>query len=140
MCCYRCAMTNAAHRDRPLEVLIVEDNRDARTVLRMMLARGYGYVVHEAADGESAVRFALERRPDVALVDIGLPDIDGYAVARRIRAALDGDAMLLIALTGYGTPEDVALALESGFDMHLVKPVDTRALAGIFDGLSRPGR
>ena len=122
------------------EVLIVEDHRDARTVLRMMLSRGYGYVVHEAADGESGVRAALEKKPDVALIDIGLPDIDGHAVAREIRAGLNGHRMLLIALTGYGAPEDVCLAREAGFDLHLVKPVEHSALVRIFDELQTRNR
>lgn len=121
----------------PLKILIVEDNRDARTTMRMLLTMGHGHIVYEAADGASGVRSALELRPDVALIDLGLPDIDGHEVARRIRAQLDANAIVLIALTGYGTAEDQRLTRESGFDVHLVKPVESAALLRIFDGICR---
>lgn len=121
---------------RALEVLIVEDHRDARTTMRMLLTLHHGHVVHEAADGASALRIALEERPDVALIDVGLPDMSGHEVARRIRAALGPDAILLVAVTGYGSADDRRLAHEAGFDFHLVKPVDPQALARIFDGVA----
>ena len=119
---------------RALEVLIVEDHRDARTTMRMLLTLHHGHVVHEAADGASALRIALENPPEVALIDVGLPDMSGYEVARRIRAAL-GPAIVLVAVTGYGSPDDRRLAHDAGFDFHLVKPVDPKALAGIFDSV-----
>lgn len=119
---------------RALEVLIVEDHRDARTTMRMLLTLHHGHVVHEAADGASALRIALENPPEVALIDVGLPDMSGYEVARRIRAAL-GPAIVLVAVTGYGSPDDRRLAHDAGFDFHLVKPVDPNALAGIFDSV-----
>jgi CheY-like chemotaxis protein len=84
--------------------------------------------VHEAEDGPTGVRLALAVRPDVALVDIGLPGFDGYEVAREIRAALDG-SVRLVALTGYGLPEDAQRAKSAGFDEHVVKPVDEATLA-----------
>ena len=121
---------------RALEVLIVEDNRDARTTMRMLLTLHHGHVVHEAADGASALRIALENPPDVALIDVGLPDMSGHEVARRIRAAL-GSAIVLVAVTGYGSPDDRRLAHEAGFDFHLVKPVEPKALARILDGVAR---
>ena len=121
----------------PLKVLIVEDNRDARTTMRMLLTLGHGHVVYEAADGASGVASALELRPDVALIDVGLPDVDGHEVARRIRAVLDASEIVLIALTGYGTAEDRRLAREAGFDIHLVKPVESSALLKIFEGVRR---
>jgi len=125
--------TAAAHT--PLKVLLVEDNRDARTTLRMLLSMAYGHTVLEAADGSSGVRSAVESKPDVALIDVGLPDIDGHEVARRIRAQLD-TAIVLIALTGYGTAEDQRLAVEAGFDLHLVKPVQSADLVRIFEGIA----
>jgi CheY-like chemotaxis protein len=124
-----CRPMSATPQSRaPLRVLIIEDNRDVRTTLRMLLSMGYGYVVYEAADGASGVRAALDEKPDAALIDLGLPDIDGYEVARRIRARLDRDSILLIALTGYGDIEDQQRTQAAGFDIHLVKPVDSAAL------------
>jgi two-component system, sensor histidine kinase len=117
----------------PLKILLVEDNPDARTTLRMLLTIGYGYTVYEAPDGASGTQSALDLRPDVALIDIGLPDVDGHDVARRIRAVLDRDAILLVALTGYGTAEDRRRTREAGFDVHLVKPVDAADLVKILD-------
>lgn len=121
----------------PLKVLIVEDNADARTTLRMLLSMGFGHEVYEASDGAGGARLALEVRPDVALVDLGLPDVDGHEVARRIRASLDRSAIVLIALTGFGSAEDQRLTQQSGFDMHLVKPVEPAELGRIFDGIAR---
>jgi two-component system, sensor histidine kinase len=85
-------------------ILIVEDNADARGALRMLLELD-GHVVETAAEGTEAIEVALTKDPDIALVDIGLPGIDGYEVARRVRAR-DPRRPLLIALTGYGQPED----------------------------------
>src|SRR5688500_16448509 len=121
----------------PLEILLVEDHRDSRTTMRMLLTLHHGHVVHEAADGASAVRLALETRPQVALVDVGLPDMTGHEVARHIRAALGPDGIVLIAVTGYGSADDRRLAEEAGFDFHLVKPVEWSALARIFEGIVR---
>jgi CheY-like chemotaxis protein len=109
-------------------VLVVEDNADGREMLRTMLEY-YGHEVHEAADGAAAVEIAARMRPDVAVVDIGLPGIDGYTVARRFRAAEGGGNMWLIALTGYGSESDRRQAVEAGFDAHLTKPVDPQRLA-----------
>jgi two-component system CheB/CheR fusion protein len=107
---------------RPLSILVVEDNADARATLEMLLEME-GYHVTGAQTGAEAVERAAPPL-DVALVDIGLPDIDGYEVARRIRRTEHGKAAYLVALTGYGQPEDRQRALEAGFDTHLVKPVD----------------
>jgi CheY-like chemotaxis protein len=100
----------------------VEDNRDSRSALRL-LPEFSGHQVEEAADGEEGVRKALAWGPEVAVVDIGLPLLDGYGVARRLKAALGGRA-LLIALTGYGSPEDKRRAIEAGFAHHLTKPAE----------------
>jgi CheY-like chemotaxis protein len=105
----------------PRRVLVIEDNDDAREMLRNLL-RLFGHEVHEACDGAVGLEEARRLRPDAALIDIGLPGMDGYEVARRIRADLPGAR--LVALTGYGQPEDRERALAAGFDVHLVKPVD----------------
>ena len=102
-------------------VLVIEDNEDAREMLRNLL-HILGHEVHEACDGASGIEEARRLRPDAALIDIGLPGIDGYEVARRIRA--DAPGTRLVAVTGYGQPEDRERALAAGFDVHLVKPVD----------------
>jgi CheY-like chemotaxis protein len=107
-------------------VLLVEDNADSRELLQAIL-EAYGHRVEAVDDGLLAVRRALERKPDVLVVDIGLPGLDGYGVAQRVRRAL-GARVYLVALTGYGQPEDKRLALEAGFDQHLTKPVDLDAL------------
>jgi signal transduction histidine kinase len=114
----------------PRRILIVEDSRDSRDMLRYLLERA-GHEVHEAADGPSGVDAILKVRPDIALVDVGLPGLDGYEVARRVRAALAGRAVRLVALTGYGLPEDHRRSQEAGFDAHLVKPVDPARLAAV---------
>jgi two-component system, sensor histidine kinase len=114
------------HPPLSLRVLVVEDNPDTRESLRLLL-RCWGHQVEVAEDGLGGVRQALRFRPDVAIVDIGLPLLDGYQVARQVRAALQ-DGVCLVALTGYGSPEDRALAFEAGFDHHLVKPADPEEL------------
>lgn len=118
-----------------LRVLIVEDNRDARTMLRMRLTLGHGHAVTEAANGADGVQAALATRPRVALIDLGLPDMDGCEVARRIRAGL-GNAVVLVAVTGYATDDDRARASAAGFDRYLVKPVDGAALVAILDAVA----
>lgn len=105
-----------------IRVLLVEDNDDARAALAALLELE-GYTVDAAAEGVTGVDLVNAKRPDVALVDIGLPGIDGYEVARRIRA-LGMPQPFLVALTGYGRPEDRQRAADAGFDAHLVKPVD----------------
>ena len=117
----------------PRRVLLIEDNADVRDGLRLLLEE-WGHPVEEAADGPSGVARALEVRPNVALVDVGLPGLDGYAVARRIRAAPGGEEIRLVALTGYGQPEDRRRAFEAGFDAHLVKPVDPDELLRLLNG------
>jgi two-component system, sensor histidine kinase len=108
---------------RSRRVLLIEDSADAREMLRMMLEFA-GHVVYEAADGMRGLELLHTARPDVAIIDIGLPVIDGYEVARRIRAEPLGRRMLLLALTGYGSPGESAHSSAHGFDHHLVKPVD----------------
>jgi CheY-like chemotaxis protein len=119
------AMNN---RDFQLHILIVEDNRDGRESLRDLLEI-WGHKVSLAASGPEGLEMAFSGRPDVALIDIGLPGLDGNEVARRIRPIFGADAISLIAMTGYGQPEDRRRALRAGFDFYLVKPVDPAVLA-----------
>ena len=118
-------------------VLLVEDNDDGREMMAMMLSC-YGYPVQHAADGFQGLATAVAARPDIALVDIGLPGIDGYEVARRMRANPDTHHIKLIALTGYGLADDQRRVMDAGFDMHLVKPVDVdQLLRAISECLAR---
>ncbi len=106
-----------------LSVLIVEDNEDSRNMLRDLL-RLDGYHVLTAEDGTSGLRAIETQRPDVALIDIGLPGISGYEVAETVRQKLHDDKVQLVALTGYGRAEDRLAVREAGFDEHLVKPLN----------------
>jgi len=114
---------------RPRRILVVEDNRDARVLLRVVLELE-GHVVEEASDGVSAVRMAVEWAPDIVVLDIGLPGLNGYEVGRRIRNRL-GRAVRLVAMTGYGDSEARDRSDEAGFDAHLVKPVEPGRLARV---------
>lgn len=122
-------------RPAPLRVLVVEDNEDARQMLAEVL-RMEGFEVREADDGAAGLEALLEMRPDVALLDIGLPSLDGYEVARRTRADPRGQDVLLVAVTGYGMPKDVDRGWEAGFDHYLVKPVQFAQLSELFATLS----
>jgi CheY-like chemotaxis protein len=115
-------------------ILLIEDNDDGREMMATMLG-SYGYPVLQARDGLEGVKLAAAELPDVALVDIGLPGIDGYEVARRLRKDAATAGIRLIALTGYGLAEDQRRVLEAGFDLHMVKPVD---LAALLSQLSEP--
>jgi CheY-like chemotaxis protein len=110
----------------PCRVLIVEDNPDSRESLRWLLEM-WGHQVEVAEDGQRGVAKALHWKPDTAVVDIGLPLLDGYQVARQVRAVLH-DSIVLIALTGYGQPEARVRAFQAGFDIFLTKPADPRSL------------
>jgi two-component system, sensor histidine kinase len=115
----------------PRESLVIEDHDDARESLTSLL-EAMGHRVEVAIDGADGLDKALAMFPDVALVDVGLPRLDGYEVARRIRNAVTGHRRpYLVALTGYGLAEDRARAFEAGFDAHLVKPVDPVTLATV---------
>jgi two-component system CheB/CheR fusion protein len=119
-----------------LRVLVVEDNPDIR-VTTVGLLRGFGCAVDAAEDGASGLA-ALDRVvPDVALIDIGMPGLDGYEVARRIRTRRDARGLPLIALTGFGQEDDRQRAFEAGFDAHLVKPIDFEQLAATVQRLVR---
>jgi signal transduction histidine kinase/CheY-like chemotaxis protein len=109
-------------------VLLVDDNHDSREMYRAVL-RAHGHLVREAPNAEKALALLAEEAPDVAFIDIGLPGgMDGYELARRIRSHPRGGTVRLVALTGYGFPEDRALSKQAGFVRHLVKPVDPETL------------
>jgi signal transduction histidine kinase/CheY-like chemotaxis protein len=108
-------------------VLLVEDNEDSREMMSSLL-RLKGFHVIEAANGADGMRLARQQLPQIAIIDIGLPDIDGYDVAQRLRASEVTRGIRLISLTGYGQESDRKHALMAGFDRHLVKPVDTELL------------
>jgi CheY-like chemotaxis protein len=114
-------------------VLIIEDHDDAREALRALLELE-GHRVETAGSGPRGLELARRRPPEVALVDIGLPEVDGYEVARRF-CALGPGRPYLIALTGYGQPDDIKRARDAGFDAHLLKPVDPDALARILKAI-----
>lgn len=103
-------------------IVVVEDNADVRTLLQLKLKR-LGHEVEAVGDGETGVDRIAALRPDLALVDIGLPGMDGYTVARSIRQSI-GDGVFLVALSGFGQPEDKKRALDAGFNEHLTKPAD----------------
>lgn len=111
-------------------VLVIEDSEDAAATLRDLLELD-GHEVHVARDGEAGLEEARRLRPDVILCDVGLPGLDGYEVARRLRAGAAPDAATLVALTGYASQEDAERALGAGFDHHLGKPPDFSRLLAI---------
>ncbi|RZJ25004.1 MAG: response regulator, partial [Haliea sp.] len=111
-------------------VLLADDNRDAVETLAEFIQLD-GHAVHIAYDGVQAVEHALRLKPDVLVLDIGMPGMTGYEVAQRIRAQPDGDRPLLIAATGWGQEDDRQRALVAGFDMHLTKPFDPQQLLAV---------
>jgi two-component system, chemotaxis family, CheB/CheR fusion protein len=121
---------NMSNRSQSLKIVIVEDNDDSRMMLCELLELS-GFECHSAADGKLGLEVIGELKPDVALVDIGLPGLDGLEVAKLLRQDPSNDQLLLIALTGYGQREDRDAARRAGFDTHLVKPVDFDALRGM---------
>jgi len=118
-------------------VLIVDDNHDLAETAKVLLIAS-GHDVRTAYDGVSAVATANEFDPEVVLLDIGLPGMSGYEVAKRLRASEQRRSMLLVALTGYGQDADRQLAREAGFDQHLVKPLDPATLEKIVESISVP--
>ena len=119
------------HTAHPRHILIVEDGPDARLALGRLLEI-WGHHVEVAEDGTRGVERAIAVRPEVALIDIGLPGLNGYEVAKRVRQVL-GKTIRLIALTGYGQPDDHERARAAGFDQHLVKPVNPRLLSRLLE-------
>ena len=124
----------------PLRILVVEDSEDSREML-VALLRMWGHTTDEAGDGEAALARYGAQRPDIALIDVGLPGLDGYEVARRIRSIADPaePPVRLVAVTGYGQPADLDRARAAGFDVHLLKPVDPEELRALLSA-PRPAR
>ena len=118
-------------------LLVVDDNRDAADSLAMML-RLQGHEVRVAHNGPTALEMVKGYRPTLVLLDIGMPDMDGYEVARRMRRMPGLEKVVLAALTGWGQQEDRRRTAEAGFDHHLVKPVDPKALESLLANLKRP--
>ena len=109
---------------------MVEDDADSREGLRSLIEL-WGHTVEVAENGAEAVQKAIAGRPDVALIDLGLPDLDGFQVAEKIRQTLHRDAIYLVALTGYADAPTRQRALASGFDAHVAKPIDSSRLSSM---------
>src|SRR6266567_8299662 len=127
-----------AHPLQPRErrrVLVVDDNRDSADTMAALL-NAWGHDVRTLYDGQSVVSIAAEYQPDIVLLDIGLPKINGYDLARQLRTTADLRPVILVAFTGYGQDEDRRRAREAGFDYHLVKPLEPAALEKIIDSIS----
>jgi CheY-like chemotaxis protein len=118
-----------------VRVLVVDDNTDAAQSLAMLLESS-GHQVLVAHGGVAALECAREQRPDVVFLDIGLPELDGYEVAQRMRRDPRGDPLTLVAMTGYGQRSDRERSRAAGFDHHLVKPADIASVEAILAGVS----
>jgi CheY-like chemotaxis protein len=123
------ALTAAVRRRR---IVIADDNQDTADSLKVLLELD-GHEVRAIADGEGAIELARSVKPDFLLLDIGMPKLNGYDVARHIRMQPWGREMRLVAITGWGQPEDRSCAIKAGFDYHLTKPVSLEDLAEILN-------
>jgi PAS domain S-box-containing protein len=132
------APVSRAHADRPKRVLVVEDNSDVRDMLVFLLQRD-GHDVRAAGDGHAAIAATETFAPEIVFLDIGLPGLDGYAVARQLRATSRTAEALLVALTGYGQDEDREKAFAAGFDHHLLKPTELAQVREMMR-MERPAR
>jgi CheY-like chemotaxis protein len=119
-------------------ILLADDNRDAAESLAILL-RLEGHEVRLAHDGDAALSVFAEHRPDVALLDIGMPRQNGYDVARQIRAAANGDGVLLVAITGWAQDSDKARSRDAGFDHHLTKPIEPETLISLLKDRATAG-
>ncbi len=113
-----------------LRILIVDDNVDAAEIMGVLL-ESLGHDIQTAHDGHCGVQMARLFRPDVVLLDVGLPEMNGYEVARHLRQDPETRNLLLVAVTGYGQPEDLRRSDEAGFDLHVLKPVGMESLQSI---------
>src|SRR5205807_1390091 len=124
-------------RPSPRRVLVVDDNVDAAATLAELVVL-WGHEVRVVHDGRLALEEVSRYQPEVVLLDIGLPQMDGYEVARRLREQPGGLALRLVAVTGYGQEQDRRKSQAAGFDDHLVKPVDAEALQQLLADASPP--
>ncbi|HEY6824665.1 MAG TPA: PAS domain S-box protein [Steroidobacteraceae bacterium] len=124
--------------DAGLKILVVDDNRDAADTCAMLLEAS-GHHVQTAYTGRQALELALTFRPHALLLDIGLPDMDGYQLAQQIRAKPWGRTAVLVAVTGWGQEQDRQRAVAAGFDQHLVKPISAETVETLLHSLARPG-
>lgn len=122
-------LTAAVRRRR---IVIADDNQDMAASLKVLLELD-GHLVHATQDGEGAIELARRVKPDFLLLDIGMPKLNGYDVARHIRMQPWGREMRLVAITGWGQPEDRSCAIQAGFDYHLTKPVSLGDLIEILN-------
>ena len=127
------AQQRASSDGQPRRIVVVEDNADVRDLLRLKLKR-LGHEVHAVSDGLAGVDTIVDHRPDLALVDIGLPGIDGYEVAARVRQSVGHD-VVLVAVSGFGQPEDKRKAYDAGFDEHITKPADVTDIENLLSRL-----
>ncbi len=127
--------TNQPVNSKSTRILVVDDNRDAAESLSMLLELD-GNETRSAYDGLEAIEITETFRPEVILLDIGLPELDGYEVARKIRERPGGRSIVLVAVTGWGQDEDRRRSQEAGFNYHLTKPVDRVALGSLLANLS----
>lgn len=112
-----------------LRLLVADDNRDAAESLALLMEVD-GHTVHIAHDGQAALEMAQRLRPDACILDIGMPGMDGNAVARRLRETLPGQRMMIVAVTGRSHEGDKARSLAAGFDLYFTKPVPLGSLMG----------
>jgi len=122
----------AARTVQRRRVLIVDDNRDSVETMATLI-RLSGHEIEKAHDGETALEKAKSFKPEIILLDVGLPDMHGYEVAERLRAIPENKSLVIVALTGYGNEEDRRRARDAGFDYHFVKPVDFTALESLIN-------
>ena len=125
-------MADASAQRSPVRVLIVDDLVDAADSLALLLRR-LGYEVQATYDGASALRMAVEFDPQAILLDLALPKLDGFQIAARLRQVRALQKVCLIALSGYGQPDDFARTRRAGFDFHLLKPVNFEELLRLLD-------
>jgi CheY-like chemotaxis protein len=128
------SLENAAARQQPLRVLIADDDRDSVLTLATLLEME-GYEVRAVNGGQEALDLAREFRPDVVLLDIGMPKITGYEAARRLRLRYGNDCPVLVAITGWKQASDKILASLAGFDHHVAKPYEPAQLIALLKKL-----